>query len=56
MKIKVQQDYKTLRGKSYPPIAEQLDAIWKVLQSGKIADAKDMVDKINAVKTKYPKK
>ena len=42
--------YADLRAKEYPPIGDQLDAIWK----GGDAQA-DMLQQVMAVKTKYPK-
>lgn len=42
--------YKLNRKDEYPPIGDQLDALWK----GGIA-ADDMLQKINDVKNKYPK-
>jgi len=42
--------YKYLRAKEYPPIGDQLDAIWK----GGDVQA-DMLKQVMAVKTKYPK-
>jgi len=43
-------EYQRLRAPEYPPMAEQLDALWK---GGK--EAADMLAKIQAVKAKYPK-
>ena len=43
-------DYYAKRRAEYPPLAEQLDAVWK----GGQAQA-DMLAKIQAIKTKYPK-
>ena len=42
--------YKTQRAKEYPPIGDQLDALWK---GG--AEAEAMLAKVQAVKDKYPK-
>lgn len=42
--------YVTLREKAYPPIGDQLDALWK---GGAAAD--EMKAKIVAVKAKFPK-
>jgi len=44
------QEYKTKRAAEYPPIGDQLDALWKGGQ-----DAADMLAKVQAVKEKYPK-
>lgn len=42
--------YAELRAAEYPPIPEQLDALWK---GGN--EASSMKEKVNAVKAKYPK-
>jgi hypothetical protein len=42
--------YKAQRAKEYPPIGDQLDALWK---GG--AEAEAMLAKVQAVKQKYPK-
>jgi hypothetical protein len=42
--------YKFARAREYPPIGDQLDALWK---GG--AEAEAMLAKIQAVKDKYPK-
>lgn len=42
--------YKEQRRKAYPPIGDQLDALWKGGQA-----QTDMLALINAVKTTYPK-
>ena len=42
--------YKQLRVKEYPPIGDQLDALWKGGDA-----ATEMLAKVQAVKTKYPK-
>lgn len=45
-----QRNYSELRAKSYPPIGDQLDALWKG------GDAlQEMHAKILAIKEKYPK-
>lgn len=50
MKIKFIQDYAKRRKESYPPIEDQLDALWK---GG--ADLEEMQKKIAAVKASFPK-
>ncbi|MBS4052677.1 MAG: hypothetical protein KGZ69_15975 [Methylomonas sp.] len=47
--------YQELRRQSYPSIGDQLDAIWKKIQSTGDAGADQMFAEINAVKSKYPK-
>jgi len=42
--------YKQLRAREYPPIGDQLDALWKGGDA-----ATEMLAKVQAVKTKYPK-
>jgi len=42
--------YKQLRVKEYPSIGDQLDALWKGGDA-----ATEMLAKVQAVKTKYPK-
>ena len=42
--------YKDLRVKEYPPIGDQLDALWKGGDA-----AAEMLAKVQAVKAKYPK-
>lgn len=51
MKFKIQTDYRALRVRDYPPIADQLDALWK---GGEALD--EMRAQVMAVKAKYPKK
>jgi len=54
-------EYKYKRQAEYPPITDQLDAIWKELASRKdngeeLSDeANDLLQDILAVKSKYPK-
>jgi hypothetical protein len=42
--------YKSKRQSEYPPIGDQLDALWKGGDA-----ATEMLAKVQAVKTKYPK-
>ena len=42
--------YATKRASEYPPIGDQLDALWKGGEA-----AAEMLSKVQAVKTKYPK-
>ena len=46
----IASEYQRLRKPEYPPIGDQLDALWK----GGTA-ATDMLAKVQAVKAKYPK-
>jgi hypothetical protein len=43
-------EYQRQRAAEYPPIGDQLDALWK---GGEVAAA--MLAQVQAVKTKYPK-
>ncbi len=49
--------YVPLRVAAYPPIGDQLDAIWKAFTTMNIQqpDAQAMLAQIQAVKAKYPK-
>lgn len=49
-RIVLATDYESLRAAEYPPVEEQLDALW---QGGEAAA--DMRQKVLAVKDKYPK-
>ena len=42
--------YKSKRAAEYPPIGDQLDALWKGGDA-----ATEMLAKVQAIKTKYPK-
>ena len=44
------QEYARKRAAEYPPIGDQLDALWKGGDA-----AAEMLTKVQAVKTKYPK-
>ena len=46
----VATEYQRLRAPEYPPIGDQLDALWK---GGAAAEA--MLEQVQAVKSKYPK-
>jgi len=52
-------EYREKRRKEYPPIGDQLDAIWKVLAGYNMdslhEDASSMLELILEVKAKYPK-
>lgn len=47
--------YREQRSSSYPPIGDQLDAIWKAILGGDMSEAEDMLSKIQSVKSTYPK-
>jgi hypothetical protein len=50
MKIEVRPDYQAQRRQAYPPLQEQLDALWK----GGV-DESAMRSRILAIKVQYPK-
>lgn len=56
-----EEKYRDDRREQYDPIGDQLDVIWKELNARRnagenlVQDASDMLDKILAVKSKYPK-
>jgi hypothetical protein len=47
------------RMKEYPPIGDQLDALWKLIQANSdkidLGEAAPILEKIQGVKSKYPK-
>jgi hypothetical protein len=60
VKIVHAPDPRPLRAKAYPPVGDQLDAIWKILNAlltgdEPPADAIAVRDQIAAVKAKYRK-
>lgn len=51
-------DYAAERKKRYPLVEEQLDVLWKyftTIQSALTPEMKDIVNRINLIKKKYPK-
>lgn len=61
MKIKHVEPYEPLRAKEYPPINDQLDAIFKIAKELKNQgiylpeEALNWIDQCQSVKDKYPK-
>jgi len=47
--------YETLRRSEYPPIGDQLDAIWKLIEPPEGTEAHEIRERWLAVKAKYPK-
>ncbi len=47
--------YRTRRARAYPPIAEQLDALWHAMDDGRLAKVAAFYDPIAAVKAANPK-
>lgn len=48
-------EYDNLRRNEYPPVEEQLDMLWKAMDSGQLPKADGFYNRIRAVKDKYPK-
>lgn len=52
-------DYKIPRKKEYPPIGDQLDALWKLIKANAdkidLAEAAPLLEAVQAVKDKHPK-
>lgn len=46
----IETDYRKLRAAEYPPVGDQLDALWKGGDA-----AAEMLAQVQAVKAKYPK-
>jgi hypothetical protein len=59
MKITHYNDHRPLRAAAYPSIGDQLDAIWKMLETlhpvSSSVEAEAMRDRIRAVKVQFPK-
>jgi hypothetical protein len=49
------QEYRQQRAEAYPPIGDQLDSLWKMVQPPEGSEAAAMKAKIEAVKRKFPK-
>lgn len=51
--------YTAKRMREYPPIGEQLDALWKLIQANSdkidLGEAAPLLEAVQAVKGKYPK-
>jgi hypothetical protein len=58
MKLHHTGDYRVKREGEYPPIGDQIDALWKALEPNKTKlpkEARDMMERVQAVKRKFPK-
>lgn len=55
MKIRHKSCHKAKRAAEYPPIEEQMDALWHAMDRGDIAKVEPMYSQIKAVKDKFPK-
>lgn len=56
MKLKHLSDHRKLRKAEYPPIEDQLDALWHAMDSGLLPKIPGFYDRIAAVKNKLPKR
>jgi len=60
-KLAAETAYKTERAREYPPVGDQLDALWKELNYRRLngenltQEADDILGQILAIKNKYPK-
>lgn len=55
MKISHQSDHRPLRAAEYPPIEDQLDALWHAMDQGKLPMVEGFYNEVKRVKDKYPK-
>lgn len=55
MKIRHHADHAELRREAYPPVEEQLDALWHAMEKGLLPRVPGFHDRIKAVKARYPK-
>ena len=55
MKIHHEGDYRARRAAEYPPIAEQLDALWHAMQAGVLPMVPAFYEPIAAVKARFQK-
>lgn len=55
MKIQHNEDYRKLRQQAYPPLADQLDALWHGMDSGALPKVEPFYSQIKAVKDKFKK-
>lgn len=55
MKIDHVEDYRPVRAKEYPPIQEQLGALWHAMDQGILPMVPAFYDPIKAVKDTFPK-
>ena len=53
--IKEQQQYKEVRAKQYPALADQLDMLWHAMDAGTLPKVDSFYDAIKAVKDANPK-
>lgn len=56
MKIRHHADHAELRRSSYPPIEEQLDALWHAMDRGQLPKVDGFYDRIRSVKDQFPRR
>lgn len=49
------RSYAEKRAAEYPPIGDQLDEMWKIIDAANVAAGNSMLAAVKAVKAKYPK-
>lgn len=49
------EDYAKMRSRSYPPVEEQLDALWHAMDQGLLPKAEPFYSAIRDVKQRFPK-
>ncbi len=52
---RVAANYKIERRNAYPPLGDQLDALWHAMDGGALAKVEPFYSEILAVKNRYPK-
>jgi len=58
MKLTHRKDYAEARREAYPPLGDQLDALWKALDASGQAlppEAQQVLDYVKSVKRRFPK-
>ena len=55
MLIQHSEDYRKLRRAEYPPVADQMDALWHAMDDGTMPKVEPFYSQIKAVKDKYRK-
>ena len=53
--VPVPEPYTALRAREYPPLGDQLDALWHAMGDGTLPKVAAFYDPVTAVKAKYPK-
>ncbi|MBB2918112.1 hypothetical protein [Cupriavidus alkaliphilus] len=55
MKIRHRPDHAPRRKGEYPPIEEQLDALWHAMDRGELPKVNGFYDRIKEIKDRHPK-